>query len=101
MANDYSTGNPPALISQGIGGLAGTRTWVNVDDCATASFDAAGFISNGDDLGMKVGDTVILVDNTTPATTLVHGHVVNTVTAGGAVNVSQGVALSTGGTSGD
>lgn len=97
----YSTSNPPALISQGIGGPAGTRTWVLVGTHTTAAADAADFITNASDLGMKAMDTVILVDNTDPAAALVHGMVVNTVTAGGAANLSQGVALSTGGTSGD
>lgn len=97
----YATTNPPALISQGIGGPAGSRTWNLRGVHTTADADAADFISNADALGIKVSDTVILVDITTAATTLVHGHVVNTVTAGGACNLSQGVALSTGGTSGD
>jgi hypothetical protein len=97
----YSTSNPPALISQGIGGPAGSRTWCLIGTHVTTDADAADFITNADDLGMKVMDTVILVNNTSAAAALVHGHVVNTVTAGGAANLSQGVALSTGGTSGD
>lgn len=97
----YDTANPPALISQGIGGPAGSRTWNLRGVHVTTDADAAGFITNADALGMKVGDTLHLCDITTPATTLVHGHVVNSVTAGGAGNLSQGVALSTGGTSGD
>jgi hypothetical protein len=97
----YDPANPPALISQGIGGPAGSRTWCLIGTHVTTDADAADFITNADALGMKVMDTVILVNNTTPATALVHGHVVNSVTAGGAANLSVGVALSTGGTSGD
>lgn len=97
----YSTSNPPALISQGIGGRAGSRTFCLIGTHVTTDADAAGFISNGDDLGIKAMDTVILVNDTDPAAALVHGHVVNSVTAGGACNLSAGVALSTGGTSGD
>lgn len=99
----YSTATPPSLVSQGIGGGTGLRTWILSGVNVTTDVDAAGFITNGGDLGMKVGDTLINLDTTTAATTLAFGHMVNTVssTAPGAVNLSQGVALSTGGTSGD
>jgi hypothetical protein len=97
----YSTSNPPALISQGIGGPAGSRTWNLRGVHVTTDADAADFITNADELGIKAMDTVILVNTTDTAAALVHGHVVNTVTAGGACNLSAGVALSTGGTSGD
>jgi hypothetical protein len=99
----YATTNPPALVSQGIGGPAGSKTFVLVGTHVTTDADAAGFITNAGDLGLKPMDTVILVNNTDPAAGLVHGHVVNTVAAGspGAGNLSVGVALSTGGTSGD
>jgi hypothetical protein len=97
----YSTANPPALVVQGIGGRAGTRIWNLTGVHTTGDADAAGFITNGDALGIKVSDTVILNDITTAATTLTYGHSVNSVTAGGACNLSAGVALSTGGTSGD
>ena len=97
----YSTSNPPALLVQGIGGPAGSRIWNLRGVHVTTDADAADFITNADALGMKVMDTVHLVNTTTEATALVHGHVVNSVTAGGAANLSVGVALSTGGTSGD
>ena len=99
----YATSNPPMLVSQGIGGPAGSKTYVLVGAHVTTDADAAGFITNAGDLGMKVSDTLILVDNSTAATSLVFGHVVNSVAAGspGAGNLSVGVALSTGGTSGD
>ena len=99
----YDTANPPALIAQGIGGPAGSRIWNLRGVHVTTDADAAGFITNAGDLGMKVGDTLHLCDTTTAATTLVYGHVVNTVASGspGAGNLSAGVALSTGGTSGD
>jgi hypothetical protein len=97
----YATTNPPALISQGIGGRAGSRTWCLIGTHVTTDADAANFITNADELGIKAMDTVILVNDTDTAAALVHGHVVNSVTAGGAANLSAGVALSTGGTSGD
>jgi hypothetical protein len=97
----YSTANPPALIAQGIGGVASQRVWILSGVHVTTDADADGFITNASDLGMKVGDTVLLANITTPATTLVHQHVVNSVTAGGAGNLSVGTATGVGGTSGD
>jgi len=97
----YSTANPPALIAQGIGGAACHRIWTLAGVHVTTDADAAGFITNASDLGMKVGDTLFLSDTTTAATTLVFSHVVNSVTAGGAGNISVGTAIGVGGTSGD
>lgn len=99
----YSTSTPPSLVSQGIGGGTGTRTWILSGSNVTTDVDAASFITNARDLGIQVSDTVINLDTTTAATTLAFGHMVNTVASGspGAANLSVGVSLSTGGTSGD
>lgn len=67
----YSTSNPPALISQGVGG--GTvRIWSYKSTDAAAVVDAANYITNGGSLGMQVGDLVFVVDTdaTPPITTL-------------------------------
>lgn len=93
----YEVTNPPALVSQGIGGPAGTRIWVYVDGDAAGTVDAADYISNASDLGMKVSDNVLLVDTATPLTTW---HVVDTVTAGGAGNLDLGTTVGSA-TSGD
>jgi len=57
----YSTSNPPILISQGIGG--GGQLWSYSSTDAGTSVDAAGYFTNGLDLGMKVGGGVIVVDS--------------------------------------
>lgn len=48
---------------------------------AHGTVEGAGYFSDGGDRGMKVGDTVIVVDNDAVATTI---HTVTTVTAGAA-----------------
>lgn len=78
----YSTSNPPAGISFGVGaGTGGPTLWVykSADDDATVN--GSDYFSNGDALGMKVGDPVLVVDTATPKTSLCF---VNAVTSGGA-----------------
>jgi hypothetical protein len=93
----YETSNPPMLVSQGIGGPAGSRIWVYVDGDAAGTVDAADYVSNGSALGMKVSDNFVLVDTATPLTTW---HTVDTVTAGGAANIDLGTTIGSA-TSGD
>ena len=85
----YSTGNPPALISQGLGGYGKQWMYVTAADAAGA-IDAADFITNGSDLGMKVSESVIVVDTATPLTTF---HRVESVTAGGAADLALGTTV--------
>ena len=86
----YSVSNPPRLLMQPI---AGARVWqyVSVDDAA--SVDASGYITNGYQLGMKVGDWVLVSDSdTSPYVT--SGHTVVTVNSTtGAVDLSNGITL--------
>jgi hypothetical protein len=79
------------------------QTWVHRSASVTGDVDAAGFITDGGSRGMRVGDMVYHYDTTTAAAVVVTGHVVNTVssTYPGAVNLSVGVVVGTGGTSGD
>ena len=91
-----------SLVSQAP--LAGAgQTWIYRGVTVTGDFDAAGFISDGGSRGVRVGDVIYLHDLTTAAAVVVSAHLVNTVSATypGAVNVSVGVAIGTGGTSGD
>lgn len=83
----YAVTNPPALIIQSI---AGPRTWQYTSVDVAGTVDAAGYFTNGDALGMKVNDLVIVNDTTTPLQTT---HVVQTVTAGGAANVGLGTTI--------
>ena len=49
---------------------------------AAATVIAAGFISDGGDKGVKVGDLLVVLDTATPLATV---HIVTVVTAAGAV----------------
>ena len=61
----YSTSIPPQLRVPAVGGL-GPQIWSyeSTDDDATVN--GADYFSNGDDLGMAVGDLVIVYDTTNP-----------------------------------
>lgn len=79
----YVTTNPPVLMVPRLG-AGGSGIWTYVSDDVHTDVDAADYFSNGDDLGMVVNDTVIVVD-TTAGTTI---HRVSAVTAGGAATVA-------------
>ena len=72
----YSTSNPPSLVSQTIGG--GPKVWVYTSTDAVADVDAAGYFSNGEALGMAVGDVVNVVDTTNTLVTPCHVTAVST-----------------------
>lgn len=78
----YETSNPPMNLTCRIGD--GATVWVYRSADAAAAVTAADYFANGDDLGMKVGDVVLVSDTATPAGTT---HVVSAVTAGGAATV--------------
>jgi archaeosine-15-forming tRNA-guanine transglycosylase len=62
----YSTTNPPHLLSQAI---AATRLWVYVSADAAAVVDAAGYFTNGFDLGMRQNDQIIVYNRAGNITT--------------------------------
>ncbi|MDC0600116.1 hypothetical protein OAO65_02280 [Flavobacteriales bacterium] len=71
-------------------GKGGGSTWIYDSTDAATVVRAAGYITNGDALGMKVGDVVHQRD--TAGATVAHDYVVNSVTAGGAVDLTDGTA---------
>ena len=79
------------------------QIWMHSSADVTTDVDAASFITDGGSRGMRVGDIVIHRDTTTAAAVVVTSHVVNSVssTYPGAVNLSVGVSIGSGGTSGD
>lgn len=86
----YSTSNPPALCGQGIGNQIPARwTYSSVD--AASVVQVAGYITNGDALGLKVND---IVDVTDSDTGLLTTHIVLTVTAGGSADLSDAFTAS-------
>ena len=81
----YDTANPPAVTS--IGPLTGAgKTWSYRSTDVATDVDASGYFTNGDALGMEVGDIVFVTDTDTSTTITIHR--VTTVTAGGAATVS-------------
>lgn len=82
----YSTSAPPVQTAQAI---AGPSVWVYASEDIHTDVDAADYFSNGDALGMKVNDVVIVVKTT--ATVGATVHVVTAVTAGGAATVSAAI----------
>lgn len=83
----YSTSTPPNLVAQSVG--AAPALWVYASEDVHTDVDAADYFSNGDALGMRVNDVVIVVKTTaTIGATL---HVVTAVTAGGAATVAAAI----------
>lgn len=83
----YATSNPPVKVTEAIG--TGPALWIYNSTDVHTDVDAADYFSNGDALGMKVGD-MVLVGKTT-ATIGATIHYVQTVTAGGAATVSPAI----------
>jgi len=86
----YSTSTPPQLLTQAIAGL---RIWFHTSADATDAADAAGFITNGQDLGMKVGDIVYHKDSTTAATALTSHKVIALSAVNRSVDLSDGTVI--------
>ena len=80
----YSTDNPPMLVGGPLTG-AGKKWSYRSTDVAT-DVDASGYFTNGDALGMEVGDIMEVCDTDTSTTITLHR--VTAVTAGGAATVS-------------
>ncbi len=80
----YVTTNPPRLISQSVGENGGAL-WMYVSADAAVTVLGAGYITNGDDLGMKVNDVVIIADSATPLSSTA---IVDAVAAGGAAELT-------------
>ena len=84
----YSTSNPPNLITMGPIARAANRPklWSYSSTDPATTVDDADYFSNGDALGMNVGDLVIVLDSDTSTTMTLHR--VTAVTALGAATVS-------------
>ena len=84
----YATTNPPQLRIPSVGGT-GPQVWTyeSADDDATVN--GAGYITNADDLGMQVGDIVLVYDTATPKSSV---HYVNAISSGAATLAFAAVA---------
>lgn len=65
----YATTNPPKLLVKGVGTAPSLWTYSSTD--AHTDVDAAGYFTNGADLGLRIGDVMIVVD-TDSATATIH-----------------------------
>lgn len=63
----YSTSNPPQCISPN---HTGPALWAYSSADAETAFDDSDYITNAEDLGMKTGDAVLILDTTNSLTTL-------------------------------
>ena len=79
----YSTSNPPAKVADRLAG--GPTMWLYSSTDAIAAVDAAGYFTNGGDLGMAVGDFVFIVDTTNGLSSLGH---VSAISSGAATVVA-------------
>lgn len=86
----YATTNPPRVMVSGVGTTAPAWWSYDSDDAATV-VRVTGYITNGDDLGMEVGDIVIQSDSA--GATVAHIYTVVSVAAGGAADLSDGTAI--------
>lgn len=82
----YATTNPPKCLVHSIGGPS---IWYYASIDIHTDVDAADYFSNGDALGMVVGDIVFVVK--TSATVGATLHSVSAVTAGGAATISPAI----------
>jgi hypothetical protein len=83
----YATTNPPKCMVPRVGG--GQALWLYTSTDIHTDVDGTDYFSDGDALGMKVGDVLIAVkSDATIGATL---HSVQTVTAGGAATLSPAI----------
>lgn len=86
----YSTSNPPRIMVPAVG-TSGCSWWSYDSADAATTVRVAGYITNADDLGLKVGDIIIQSDSA--GGTVAHIYTVNSVTAGGACDLTDGTAV--------
>lgn len=77
----YAVTNPPVCTAQAI---AGPSIWIYTSDDDNTDVDATGYFTNGNALGMKVGDVVHVIESDDATHTV---HQVITSTAGGAATI--------------
>ena len=80
----YAVTNPPAMI---VGPLTGPgQLWIYRSTDVATDVDASDYFTDGNALGMRVGDVVFVYDTDTNAVHTIHRVTVST--AGGAATVS-------------
>nr|VUD29881.1 Uncharacterised protein [Raoultella sp. NCTC 9187] len=79
----YSTTNPPSLLQDRL--MGGGAVWSYISADARAAVVAAGYFSNGRSLGMKLGDVVNCVVDSTGVLTVASVTAVNAGTGAATV----------------
>lgn len=93
----YSTSNPPKLLMPSFdNGTNQCAFWSYTSTDAAAVVDGDGYISNGQDLGMKVGDLVYVVDSDASPVIVTLHRVVSLSTSNRSVDLSDGNTAVTG-----
>lgn len=91
----YSTTNPPALLFLTVTNNGPIQVWgYSSADTASSIYGSGtgGYFTNAGNLGMKVGDLIIIKDTTTPLVTSAQVLSVGT-TGNGVANISNPVTL--------
>lgn len=87
----YSTSNPPMCLVSAMN-ASSNNIWLYKSTDAATAVDADGYITNGEALGMRVGDIVFVLDtDASPIALTVH--VVSAINTDGSVDLADGVAL--------
>ena len=88
----YSTSTPPELGNQALGFQTGARKWFLTGTDTVATVRVTGYISNGGNLGMKVGDLVEYYDSTLGITSTMNVATVSS-TSPGAVDLQDATTI--------
>lgn len=83
----YATTNPPQCLVPSIGN--GVSLWAYSSTDVHTDVDATDYFSDGDALGLKVNDVMIVTKST--ATVGATIHTVSAVTAGGAATIAPAI----------
>ena len=87
MAYDPTVAQPVNVVPRI--GIAGAAIWTYNSTDVHTDVDAAGYFTDGDDLGKQVGDVVIVSKSTATIGTTIH--YVSVVAAGGAATVAAAI----------
>lgn len=79
----YATTNPPVCLIPSMG--SHSAVWLYKSTDAHTDVDATDYFTNGEALGMKVNDVVIVIDTDAPSCTI---HIVSAVDSDGNATIS-------------
>lgn len=93
----YDTDNPPRLLVPSFTNSSNQCSiWIYSSTDTATAVDADGYISDGQDLGMKEGDIVFVVDTDASPITITAHRVVSLSTSDRSVDLTNGDTFVTG-----